>query len=151
MLRDDLRLAPEDVRRLGVIVNIGLVGSHWPPQRRFLTINYVRPEGGDDQPHGVSLAPLATWDASSDTFTPATPEVMAELATLLEMTPDELEAALRRRIERLDALAAGRGVGLQAMRQSVDELYIAEHGLPPRLANATARSDEDDEDDEDDE
>ncbi|HEY7974554.1 MAG TPA: hypothetical protein VID72_04375, partial [Ktedonobacterales bacterium] len=66
MLRDDLRLTPEDVRRLGVIVNIGLVGSRWPPQRRFLTINYVRPAGGDDQPHGVSLAPLATWDASSD-------------------------------------------------------------------------------------
>jgi hypothetical protein len=154
MLRDDLRLTAEDVRRLGVIINIGLVGAHWPPQRRFLTVNYVRPTGGDDQQYGVSLAPLATWDESRDTFTPATPEVMAELAALLEMAPEELEAALQRRIERLDALAAGRGVGIQAMRQAVDALYIEENGLPPELAasaNAPGEDDEDDDEEEDDE
>jgi hypothetical protein len=149
MLRDDLRLTAEDVRRLGVIINIGLVSAHWPPRRRFLTINYVRPEGSDDEPHGVSLMPLSTWDERSDTFTAATPEVMAELATLLEMTPEELEAAIQRRVVRLEALAQGRGAALRAMRQSVDELYIEEHGLPPQLAIAADAPESAEDDDED--
>src|SRR5262249_12077714 len=38
MLADDLKLSGEVVRRLGVIVNIGLVGNLWPPRRRFLTV-----------------------------------------------------------------------------------------------------------------
>jgi hypothetical protein len=166
MLRGDLRLTAEDVRRLGVIINIGLVGANWPPQRRFLSVNYVRPDGGADQPYGVSLANLSSWDQRRGEFTPAAPDVVAELATLLEMTPEDMEAALQRRIERLESLSAGRGATVQVMRQSVDELYIEEHGLPPHLADAInsadeavvedvdedeyAYADEDDEDDEDD-
>lgn len=148
MLRGDLRLTPADVRQLGIIVNIGLVGAVWPPQRRFLSVNYVRPEGGDDQPHGVSLAPLSTWDQLSGEFIPATQGALAELATLLEMSPEELEAALQRRVERLETLSAGRGANIQVMRQSVDELYIEEHGLPPQRAGDANLSDEDEEDDE---
>ncbi|MGH2504974.1 MAG: hypothetical protein ACRDID_20885 [Ktedonobacterales bacterium] len=104
MLRDDLRLPAEDARRLGVIVNIGLVGARWPYQRRFLTINYARPAGGDDEPFGMSLLRLATWQSGDDSFTPATSETLAELARMLEMTPAELEAAIQRRVERLEAL-----------------------------------------------
>ncbi|HKS71464.1 MAG TPA: hypothetical protein VJQ45_13655 [Ktedonobacterales bacterium] len=150
MLRVDLRLTAEDVRRLGVIVNIGLVGNLWPPRRRFLTVNYVRSAGGDGEPHGVSLAPLATWDAATDRFIPATPETLAELATALEMTPDELEAALQRREARLAALAAGRGAGIQALRASVDELYVEEHGMPSQVATGSAGADASDEDDAED-
>ena len=149
MLRDDLRLPPEDVRRLGVIVNIGLVGAMWPPRRRFLTIHYVRPDGGDDEPHGVSLMRLATWAQGDDSFTPATPEVMAELAGLLEMTPEELEAAIQRRAERLAPLVDGYGAGLRAMREAVDALYIEEHGLPPLAPAQDAPDDEDDDEDAD--
>jgi len=145
MLRDDLRLPPEDVRRLGVIVNIGLVGAMWPPRRRFLTLHYVRPAGGDDEPHGVSLMRLATWEQSGDTFTHAQPEVMAELASLLEMEPEELESAIQRRVERLTPLVDGHGAGLRAMREAVDALYVEEHGLPP-LAPAPDAPDEDEND-----
>lgn len=151
MLRQDLRLTAEDVRRLGVIVNIGLVGAVWPPRRRFLTIHYVRPEGGDDEPHGVSLMRLAAWDESGDSFTHATSELMAELAALLEMTPDDLEAAIQRRVERLEPLAAqGRGAGLQVMRQAVDELYVEEHGLPPLATSSSSTADANDDVDEED-
>ena len=148
MLRQDLRLPPEDVRRLGVIVNIGLVGAMWPPRRRFLTVHYVRPTGGDDEPHGVSLMRLATWEPGDDSFTHATPDVMAELASALELAPDELEAAIQRRIERLAPLIAGRGAGLRAMREAVDALYIEEHGLPPLAAGEPALdADQEDEND----
>jgi len=152
MLLVDLRLTAEDVRQLGVIVNIGLVGSSsWPPRRRFLTVNYALPNGGDDQSRGVALAPLSTWDAATDTFSPATAETLAALATRLSMTPNELEAAIQRREKRLTKLAAGRGVGVQVLRGAVDELYAEEHGLPSEVASGAAGADASDEDDEDDE
>lgn len=149
MLRQDLRLPIEETRRLGVIVNIGLMGNRWPYQRRFLTINYVRPEGGDDEPFGVSLLPLATWEPQDDHFTPATPEALAELAGLLAMTPTELEAALERRVARLEALVAdGAGAGLRVMRAAVDALYAEEHGLPIAADSADDDDTGDDDDDE---
>ncbi|HEV2236943.1 MAG TPA: ATPase, T2SS/T4P/T4SS family, partial [Ktedonobacterales bacterium] len=43
MLRRDLRLTPDHLGQVGVIVNIGLVGKIWPPRRRFLTVNFVCP------------------------------------------------------------------------------------------------------------
>jgi hypothetical protein len=153
MLLVDLRLTAEDVRQLGVIVNIGLVGTRWPPRRRFLTVNYALPDGGDDQPRGVTLAPLSTWDAATDTFIPATPETLARLAAQLTMTPDELEAAIQRRSARLTTLAAGHGVGIQTLREAVDELYAEEHGLPSQVAAGASderAEDVDDEDEDDD-
>lgn len=153
MLLVDLRLTAEDVRQLGVIVNIGLVGTRWPPRRRFLTVNYALPDGGDDQPRGVALAPLSTWDAATDTFIPATPETLARLAAQLTMTPDELEAAIQRRSARLTTLAAGHGVGIQTLREAVDELYAEEHGLPSQVAAGASderAEDVDDEDEDDD-
>lgn len=150
MLRHDLRIPADEVKQLGIIVNIGLVGRQWPPQRRFLTINFAHPMGGDDEPHGVRLLPLATWDPGSDTFIPATSDALAELASILGMTPLELEAAIAKRAERLVALSAGRGAGLREMREAVDALYIEENGLPAHLANQQQTSGEDgDEEDED--
>lgn len=146
MLRDDLRLTPEDVRRLGVIVNIGLVGVAWPARRRFLTTHYVRPTGGDDEPYGVSLMRLSTWEHGADAFTPADAETQAELAAMLGMTPEEMEAAIQRREARLAALAVGRGASLRATREAVDTLYAEEHGLP---IGGAAEPDEADEDEAD--
>ena len=149
MLRHDLRLPVEDARRLGIIVNIGLVGARWPYQRRFLTINYVRPAGGDDEPFGMSLLRLASWEPDSDSFTPASPETLAELANLLEMSIDELEAAIQRRVERLEGLVVdGVGAGLRQMRAAVDALYAEEHGLPTPSEVAADEEDEEDEEEE---
>ncbi len=128
MLTHDLRLGAEDVRRLGVIVNIGLVGDAWPQQRRFLTTHFVLPDGGDDQPWGVRLLRLSSWREENDDFTHADGAIVGELAAALGMEPDELEAAVSRRVERLMSLTAGRGAGLQATRRVVDELWVEEHG-----------------------
>ncbi|HEX8982201.1 MAG TPA: hypothetical protein VF792_05490 [Ktedonobacterales bacterium] len=151
MLRQDLRIPAEEVKQLGVIVNIGLVGRQWPPQRRFLTINFAHPEGGDDEPHGVRLLPLSTWDPNSDTFTPATPDVLAQLASVLGMTPEELETAIAKRTERLVALSAGRGAGLREMREVVDTLYIEENGMPAHMASQRQSSEDQSSEDEVDE
>lgn len=156
MLAHDLRLPAEDIRRLGIVVNIGLVGHVWPPRRRFLTVNFFRPsepasgdasQDDDDSPvtstvsrsSGVSLLPLACWDETTDGFIGAAPEVLAELAEILGMSEADLLDTLDRRTGLIQRLAAGRGVGLRAMREAVDEFTASESGVP-----LPAASDEDD-------
>lgn len=147
MLTRDLKLTATDVSRLGVIVNIGLVGRVWPPKRRFLTVNYVRPaatanapEPGKETPdesvarrYGVSLLPLSAWDSTTDCFIPPDESALDELAGILGMERGAFDAALARREERIGQLAQGRGAGVQILRQAVDELNATEHdmiGLP---------------------
>lgn len=161
MLAHDLRLPAEDIRRLGIIVNIGLVGHVWPPRRRFLSVNFMRPsaagaadatdatQADDDEPSvvsalsrnfGVSLLPLSCWDETTDGFMCATPEVLAELAGILGMPEADLLDTLDRRTGLIQRLAEGRGVGLRAMREAVDEFTAEESGIP-----LPAADDEDDE------
>jgi len=155
MLTHDLRIGPDDIRRLGVIVNIGFVGHGWPPRRRFFTVNFVRPTADPAHPNRLELLPLSTWDDVGDTFIPASDDALGELATLLGMSPDELRAALDRRTAILERLSAGKGAGVAAFRQAVDTLHAEEHGLPAP-SNATgliphaSASDDDEDDDEND-
>ena len=144
MLTDDLRLDAEVVRRLGLVINIGLVGRRWPQQRRFLTVHYIRPTAQRED--AIELLQLAHWDAASDTFAHADATTLAELARLKDMTPEEFQAALDRRITILEPLTQGRGASVAAFREAVDDLYAQEHGIPRA---AQAGGDEDDEDDED--
>lgn len=144
MLTRDLRLPPEDVRRLGIIVNIGLVGRLWPPQRRFLTVNFVAPAssatGDEDE---IRLLPLATWDAAADTFLPASQETLAELAGVVGMPLPEFCAALDRRTARMDELSRGRGVGVRVMRDAADALVAEERGEAVVSSDSSATEDED--------
>src|SRR5579863_6605297 len=48
MLLGDLRLAPQTVADLGVVINIGIIGRVWPPRRRFLSVNLLRPAASHD-------------------------------------------------------------------------------------------------------
>lgn len=135
MLTGDLRLGPDDVRRLGVIVNIGLVGDMWPQRRRFFTTHFIMPESDDGESWGVRLLRLSTWREASDDFAPADEATMAQLAAALGMEPADLEEAVQRRMERLVPLAEGRGASLRATREAVDTLWAEEHGAPaPPLA-----------------
>ena len=160
MLARDLRLPAEDIRRLGIIVNIGLVGKVWPPRRRFLTVNFVRPSAADadsagengendadpgvirasSRNPGVSLLPLACWDETTDGFIGPAPEVLAELAEIVGMSEDALIDTLDRRTALIHRLATGKGVGVRAMREAVDEFTAAESGTP--LPTATVDEDE---------
>jgi len=131
MLRRDLRLPADDVRGLGVIINIGIVGRVWPPRRRFLTVNFLAPQAPDGAPNDVRLIPLAEWQANSDTFLPATQEALAEVAAVVEMPLGEFCAALERRQLPLEQLSEGRGVGPSRMREAVDALIDSEQAELP--------------------
>ena len=173
MLLRDLRVPAATVRGLNVIVNIGLVGRLWPPRRRFLTVNFVRPQAPaqaivsvdtadatSTDPRtpalgaaSISLMPLATWEEATDSFTPATSEALTELAEILKMTPDELTAALDRRTAVMEQLAQGRGTGVGPMREAVEVLMANEAGVEPGVepgerGTPPASSDDEDEDDD---
>jgi hypothetical protein len=136
MLRRDLRLDAAAIGQMGVVVNIGLVGRIWPPRRRFLTVNYLRlrpgapapntDDGAPAAPDQVEALPLATWDVASDTLAPATPEVLAQLAVCLGLSPAALADAVERRVQLLETLAAGRGASIGAARQAFEALMRAE-------------------------
>lgn len=132
MLRHDLRLPAETVRGLGIIINIGIVGRLWPPRRRFLTVNFLAPQPPADSPNDIRLIPLAEWQASSDTFTPATQEALAEMATIVGMPLPEFCDALERRQRLLEKVSEGRGIGPSRMREAVDALIASEQaGVSP--------------------
>jgi hypothetical protein len=142
MLLRDLRLPPETVSQLGIIINIGMVGRVWPPRRRFLTVNLVRLSEAAEAPEAsasasqatsrelrrsaVRMLPLAKWDAKTDTHWTASAETLVEIAQMLAMPPAELDAALARRRTCLEQLAAGQGAGRRALRAAVEELQDAE-------------------------
>jgi hypothetical protein len=126
MLRRDLRVPAATVRGLGIVINIGLMGRAWPPRRRFLTVNFLAPQPPDGAPNDVRLIPLAEWQASSDTFTPATQEALAEVAAVAGMPLVEFCAAIERRQRLLEELSDGRGVGPSRMREAVDALITSE-------------------------
>jgi hypothetical protein len=137
MLRRDLKVPESHIRRLGVIVNIGLVGRIWPPRRRFLTVNFLRPALEDHPPepaagqasaggtdHRSDLIPLVSWDAATDSFIPPTPAALEHVAYALGIDPAEFALQLQRRTGLMGSLSEGRGVGVSAMRTALEE-YLA--------------------------
>jgi hypothetical protein len=123
MLRSDLRIPLATIQTLGVVVNIGLAGSVWPPSRRFLSVNYIHPTKADPaNPGRPCLLPLATWEPVTDTQQTADDATLRELATCLGMTYDELVIAVERREARLTELAAGKGASRRVFREAVESL-----------------------------
>jgi hypothetical protein len=127
MLRHDLKVPATDIRRLGLIINIGLVGKVWPPRRRFLTVNFVRSAPSDSVPHDstIELIPVTSWDPRADSFHSPSDAALTEIAGVLCMTPADLRRELEQRTQVMQTLSAGHGVGMQAMREATDE-YLAE-------------------------
>jgi hypothetical protein len=132
MLLSDLRLTTADARRVGVIVNIGLVGRVWPPKRRFLSVYFTDPKQGADQDAGAApirggaarpeLLCLASWDPTSDTLVCATDETLTRLASALGMERVTFDAALARREALLSEQAQGKGSSPRVFRAAVEAL-----------------------------
>jgi hypothetical protein len=136
MLLGDLRLTTADARRLGVIVNIGLVGRLWPPKRRFLSVYFADPEQDADQSppapssRGGAARPnllcLTSWDPTTDTQVCATNETLARLAGALGMERAAFDAALARREAVLTEQAQGKGSSPRVFRAAVEALQAEE-------------------------
>jgi hypothetical protein len=122
MYQHDLRVSVEDVRRLGIVVNIGLVGRVYPLRRRWLTTHFLQPQADPKCPDIVIPLPLSLWNEVDDTFEHAEQPVINELAKWAGISPPEFTLALQMRIDCLEMLSQGQGADTREMYNAIDEL-----------------------------
>src|SRR2546425_1443385 len=118
----DLRLSVDDVRRLGLVVNIGLVGRVYPLRRRWLTTHFLQPLADPKCPDAVIPLPLSLWNDFDETFELAKLPILNELANWAGITPAEFSAALQQRIDCLEDLSQGQGADMHQMYNAIDTL-----------------------------
>jgi hypothetical protein len=122
MYRHDLRLEVEDVRRLGLVINIGLVGHLYPPRRRWFTTYYLRPDAPGERPEEIARLPLSLWNPEDDTFEHAEICVLEELAAIAGLPLQEFQSALKRRTTCLQEISQGRGIDMREMFNAIDQV-----------------------------
>ncbi len=126
MYRRDLRLSADEVRRLGLVVNMGLVGRVYPARRRWFTTHFIQPYADNGRPDEVVPVPLSLWNEYDDTFEHADQTILDDLAGWIGMTTQEFNAALKRRVECLKELAQGSGITVRDMYDAVNDLRCNE-------------------------
>lgn len=119
MYHHDLCLNAEDVRRLELIVNIGLMGQMYPPRRRWLSTHFLRPQ--TDSPEEIVPLPLSLWNEVDDSFEHADQSILDELAAWAGMTCTDFATALKQHTDCLQELSRGRGVDVGDMYTAIDE------------------------------
>jgi len=122
MYQHDLRVSVENVRRLGLVVNIGLAGRVYPLRRRWLTTHFLQPRADPNCPDAVIPLPLSLWNEFDDTFEHTDQSILDELANWAAITPAEFSVALQQRIDCLEELAQGQGVDIHQMYDSINAL-----------------------------
>jgi hypothetical protein len=122
MYSQDLHLAPEDVRRLGLIINIGLVGRTYPPRRRWFSTHFVRPRADVSRPDVAEPIPLSLWNEYDDTFEHADQAILDELASYVGVAPQDFSKALKLRIDCLKDISQGSGIAAREMFEAINDL-----------------------------
>jgi hypothetical protein len=121
MYQHDLRVPVENIRRLGIIINIGLVGRIYPLRRRWFTAHFFKPQADPACPDKIEPVLLSSWNEVEDTFIHADQSVLDELAAWVGMTPAEFTPALQTRVACLTELAQGQGATMQEMYEAIEE------------------------------
>jgi len=126
MYHHDLHLRAEDVRRLGLVINIGLVGRIYPLRRRWFTTHFLQPDADPQHPDDIVPIPLSLWNEFDDTFEHADQAILDDLAQWTGIPPAEFASKLRRRIESLRKTSKGHGVDNGQMYDAIDEVRQCE-------------------------
>jgi hypothetical protein len=121
MYQHDLRVPVENIRRLGIIINIGLAGRIYPLRRRWFTTHFFKPQADPACPDKIEPVLLSSWNEVEDTFVHADQSVLDELAAWIGMTPAEFTPALQSRVACLTELAKGQGATMQEMYEAIEE------------------------------
>lgn len=122
MYQHDLRVSVEDVRRLGLVVNIGVVGRTYPLRRRWLTTHFLQPHADPKCPDAVIPLPLSLWNSFDDTFEHADQPIIDELANWAGIAPAEFALALQQRTDCLEELSRRQGVDTSEMYEAIASL-----------------------------
>lgn len=129
MYQRDLRLTPDDVRRLGLILNIGLIGRSYPARRRWFTTHFVAPLPNPKHPNVIEPIPLSLWNEADDTFLHADDAILNDLASWAGMTSQEFAAAFKLRKDCLQELSQSGGVSLNEMLAAINDLRQREQAI----------------------
>lgn len=130
MYHHDLHLRAEDVRQLGLVVNIGLVGRAYPPRRRWLTTHFLQPTANPKHPDEIVPLPLSLWNEYGDTFEHADQAIIDNVAHWLNIPAQTIAPALQRRIDCLREQVAQRGDSDQ-MYEAIAALREVEKQIIP--------------------
>ncbi|HZU68157.1 MAG TPA: hypothetical protein VFA09_12850 [Ktedonobacteraceae bacterium] len=122
MYQHDLRVPVQDIRRLGLVINIGVVGRVYPLRRRWLTTHFLQPHADPKRPDVVIPIPLSLWNKFDDTFEHADSSILDDLANWSGMTGSEFSTALQRRIDCLEEVSQGQGIDMNEMYSVIEEL-----------------------------
>lgn len=120
MYHYDLRLTAEDVRRLGLIINIGLIGEE-RLQRRWFTTHFLRPQADPRQPEAITVLPLSSWNDAEATFNHADQSTLFEVAKWIGLPLQAFMADFKQRVACLRILAQGKGIDMHQMRTAINE------------------------------
>ncbi len=117
----DLHLRAEDVRRLGLVINIGLAGYVYPFRRRWLTVHFLQPTVDPAHPDDIVPIPLSLWNDVDDSFVFADQSILDELANWIGISPQEFSDTLQRRTGCLQELSQDRGVSVDMMYDAIEQ------------------------------
>jgi hypothetical protein len=126
MYQRDLRLSPGDIRRLGLIINMGLIARLYPARRRWFTTHFISPVADPARPQAIVPVPLSLWNEVEDEFLHADAAIRADLATWAGLTPQEFADALALRMECLRELSQNGGVSRLEMQEAIQALRARE-------------------------
>jgi hypothetical protein len=119
LYQHDLHLRVEDIRRLGLVINIGLMGNERTPLRRWISTYFLQPEADPQRPEAILKLPLSIWNEQTDTFEHADSSVLEQLANWARLPSIYFIIAFQQRAAFLKELAKGKGAD---MRQVYDAL-----------------------------
>ncbi len=126
MYQHDLRLSPDDIRRLGVIVNIGLVSSSYPARRRWFSTHFMPPNADPARPSAVTPVPLSLWNSFDDSFEHADQPILDDLAHWLGLSSEDFMVAFTRRVNCLREISQDSGIDTRDMFEAVNDLRANE-------------------------
>jgi len=111
LYQGDLGLQAAEISRLGIVVNLGLVGGRGrkAEERRWLTTHFLRPQEDCAPARDVAVLELSRWRGAGDAFKGVHSSALAELARWAGSSLDTFGAALARRRACLHQLAQGDG------------------------------------------
>jgi hypothetical protein len=125
MYQRDLHLTPADIRRLGLIINIGLVGRSYPAKRRWFSTHFIQPVVDPDQSSDIVPIPLSLWNSFDDTFEHADEAVLAELAGWMGLSSSDFHATLTQRVNCLKSISQHGGLNTEKMYEAISNVRNA--------------------------
>lgn len=119
LYQHDLRMRIEDIHRLGLVVNIGLIGHGKSLRRRWISTYFLQPEIDPKHPETILKLPLSFWNEADGTFEHADLSVLDQLAAWAKLTPLAFTVSLKQRTECLKELAQGQGATMEEVYEAI--------------------------------